>query len=367
MSDAALPATDRGPGRFGEPGSSLRRRSFLTGVAGVSAAAVAAKLAFDAQESFLRADVFTARASSYDIDLASIVRNGLLELGLGPERFRGKSVLLKPNLVEPSIEAPWINTHPSLVAATVEVFRGFGARDVFIAEGPGHCRDFGLTLDVSGIAEAARTLKVETVDLNHDDVITAVNRTRMTRLPELHLPATLRRADWIVSMPKLKTHHWVGVTAAMKNLFGMLPGVCYGWPKNVLHHMGINESIIDVNAAIKPHLAIVDAVVGMEGDGPLMGEAKPLGAIVIGTSLAAVDATAMRLMGVDPAKVAYMAWASGKLGPIAEAHIRQRGEPIRALASPFALMKQWRQIAGAPSARSAGGAAHPFAEPARIA
>ena len=57
----------------------------------------------------------------------------------------------------------------------------------------------------------------------------------------------------------------------MKNLFGVMPGLYYGWPKNVLHHAGIGGSILDINAAVKPHLAIVDGIIGMEGDGPIMG------------------------------------------------------------------------------------------------
>ena len=99
---------------------------------------------------------------------------------------------------------------------------------------------------------------------------------RWSTLGKLHLPRTLLSADFIVSMPKLKTHHWAGVTWPMKNLFGVMPGIVYGWPKNVLHYAGIPQSILDINATVKPHLAIVDAVVGMEGDGPIMGTPKPL-------------------------------------------------------------------------------------------
>ena len=140
-------------------------------------------------------------------------------------------------------------------------------------------------------------------------------------------------------MPKLKTHHWVGATLSMKNLFGVLPGVYYGWPKNVLHYAGINESIVDITATVRPHLAIIDGIVGMEGDGPIMGTAKTVGAIVMGTNLPAVDATAARLMGIDPWRLAYLAAASGRIGPIAERHIAQRGESIGSLARSFALIE----------------------------
>ena len=82
----------------------------------------------------------------------------------------------------------------------------------------------------------------------------------------------------------MKTHHWAGVTLAMKNLFGVMPGVYYGWPKNVLHYAGIPGSILDINAAVRPHLAIVDGIVGMEGDGPIMGTPRHAGLLVMGTN-----------------------------------------------------------------------------------
>ena len=82
------------------------------------------------------------------------------------------------------------------------------------------------------------------------------NKPGKTTLRYLWLPQSLRRADLTVLMPKMKTHPWVGVTLSMKNLFGVMPGICYGWPKNVLHQAGIPESILDIVAAVNPHLAI---------------------------------------------------------------------------------------------------------------
>ncbi len=124
----------------------------------------------------------------------------------------------------------------------------------------------------------------------------------------------------------------------MKNLFGVMPGVFYGWPKNVLHHAGIAGSILDITATVRPHLAIVDGIIGMEGDGPIMGTPRHAGVLILGTNLPAVDATSARLMGINPWRVAYLAGASGRLGPVSERHIAQRGEPIAALRQPFALL-----------------------------
>jgi uncharacterized protein (DUF362 family) len=126
----------------------------------------------------------------------------------------------------------------------------------------------------------------------------------------------------------------------MKNLFGLLPGIYYGWPKNVLHWEGIDQCIFDINATVRPHFAIVDGIVGMEGDGPIMGEPRHAGVIVMGRNLAAVDATCARAMGIDPKKVVHLAAASGRLGTIHETDIRQRGENIASVRTDFALMEK---------------------------
>ncbi|MHB1557635.1 MAG: DUF362 domain-containing protein [Isosphaeraceae bacterium] len=316
----------------------MKRRHFLTGLGGLTAAGLAADLAIDGQERFQRASVMIARAPSYAHDLEAIIRAGLAELGIGPANVRGRSILLKPNLVEPARGAPQVNTHPMVVRASAEVFRSLGACRVAVGEGPGHCRDSRLVLEESGMAEALAESRLEFVDLNHDDIRLVPNRSRWTDLPHLALPVSVDQFDWVVSLPKLKTHHWAGVTLSMKNLFGMMPGVYYGWPKNVLHHAGIARSILDINATVRPALAIVDGIIGMEGDGPIMGTPRHAGLLVMGTNLPAVDATCARLMRIDPRRVEYLALASGRLGPIADSHIDQRGETIDALAQPFRLL-----------------------------
>ena len=299
-----------------------------------------AKLWSDWDERSLRARVFIARAASYEADLESIISSGLRELGLSASWAKGRSVLLKPNLVEPFVDSPQINTHPAVVRAAAEVFRRWGAREVIVAEGPGHCRDAQLVLDQSGLGDVLDQARLEFVDLNHDDVSFVPNRFGATSLRELALPDTLRRADLIVSLPKMKTHHWAGVTLSLKNFFGVMPGVVYGWPKNVLHHAGIGRSIVDIVAAVRPHLAIVDGIIGMEGDGPIMGTPRHAGVLVMGTNLPAVDATCTRLMDINPWRIDYLSAASGRLGPIAERHIEQRGESIQAMRQRFRLLDQ---------------------------
>jgi uncharacterized protein (DUF362 family) len=121
-------------------------------------------------------------------------------------------------------------------------------------------------------------------------------------------------------MPKVKTHHWAGVTLSLKNMFGVVAGVAYGWPKNVLHWKGIDRSILDINAAVPPPVA-ADGIVAMEGVGPRHGSPRKLGCIVLSDDPVAADFTCARLMGLNPWRVPDLAQATQFLGNGATARI----------------------------------------------
>ncbi len=321
-------------------GRKMSRREMLgAGGALLLGGSIAAGLRFaSGRERGHRADVFIGRAPDYRRDLSRIVQDGLSSLGITHSEVRGKRILLKPNLVETARGQTHINTNPAVLLAVAEALRQFDAREVIVAEGQGHRRDSCLVLDESGMGEALEYADLSFIDLNHDEVVRVPNAGGWTDLGPLYLPRTLLDVDWVISVPKMKTHHWAGVTCSMKNLFGVMPGVVYGWPKNVLHYAGIAESILDINATVKPTLAIVDGVVGMEGDGPIMGTPKEVGCIVMGRNLPAVDATCSRIMDLNPYGISYLAQASGRLGPIHEKNITQRGEPIATLRTRFELL-----------------------------
>lgn len=285
-----------------------------------------------------RPRVCVARAASYAVDLEPILREALREVGIRPRDVAGKRILLKPNLVETTLGAGHINTHPEVVRAAARALRAFGAAEVLVGEGPGHRRDTVLVLEESGLAQVLVDEKLRFVDLNRQRGFAVANAGRRSGLLRLTFPVVLAEIDWIVSLAKLKTHHWAGATLAMKNLFGLMPGSYYGWPKNVLHYAGLQESILDINATVRPQLAIVDGIVGMEGDGPILGTAKSAGVVVVGTNLPAVDASAARVMGLDPARIRYLADAGGWLGPIAEEAIHQVGENLASVHTPFELV-----------------------------
>lgn len=323
----------------------MNRRQFLAGsaVASLAGAGCGQAPQWD-RAAYRKTDqsrVAILKAGAYDGRLADIVLRGIRLFGLA---VSGKTVVLKPNLVEFDPNGV-INTHPMVIAAAVDAFRTAGAREVIVAEGPGHRRDTEYLLTASGLLPVLREYRASYVDLNHDDERAVRCRSRYTRLGELRLPDTVLRADLLVSMPKLKTHHWAGVTLSMKNLFGVLPGAIYGWPKNVLHWAGLQESILDINSTIPvPRFAIVDGIVGMEGNGPIQGTAKPCGVLIVGDDLVAVDATAARLMTIDPAKVPYLARADEFLGNVAADRIRQVGERLDPLRQDFRVIDSFRAL-----------------------
>jgi len=318
-----------------------RRELLGAGAAVVVGGGLAAGLRVASQnERGLRAEVLITKAATYEEDLTRIILAGLAELGITRRELRGKNVVLKPNLVETARGAGHINTNPAVVAGAAEAFRRLDVGSVVVAEGQGHRRDSQIVLDESGMGLALREANLPFVDLNHDDFTRVDNGGSWSKLVPLFLPNALLASDWVVSLPKLKTHHWAGMTCSMKNFFGVMPGIVYGWPKNVLHYAGIAESILDINATVQPKLSIVDGIVAMEGDGPIMGTPKSAGYLVMGRNLPAVDATCARLMDLNPHGVGYLTGASGKLGPIGEPHITQRGETIASLAQRFTVLDE---------------------------
>jgi len=280
--------------------------------------------------------VHIARASSYDEPLAEILA-GQFEHFRATVPLKGKRVVLKPNLVEFHRDKV-INTDIRVVDAVIELCKREGAAEITVAEAPGHWRNVQFLVKESGLAAVLEKHGVRFVDLNHDEPVKMLNLGRMTGLDYLYLARTVVEAEVLISLPRLKTHHWAGVTLSLKNLFGTLPGICYGWPKNELHWRGIPNSVVDIACTNCPHLAIVDGIVGMEGDGPINGTAKPCGVLVMGADLLAVDATCSRIMQIPPERVPTLAMAMHKrLGLLKESMIPQLGEAIANVAVPFEL------------------------------
>ena len=185
------------------------------------------------------------------------------------------------------------------------------------------------------------TRKSDFVDLNRDELIRTPLRAGYTGMKALWLPRTVREADFLVSMPKVKTHHWSGVTLAMKNMFGIVPGARYGWPKNILHWKGIQESILDLCATVPIDFVIADGIMAMEGNGPLNGTPRPLGNIVLADDPVAADATCARLMGFEPDRIVHIREGARFLGNADLGRIDQAGEIVAPPAASFRVVPEF--------------------------
>jgi uncharacterized protein (DUF362 family) len=330
----------------------MRRRTFLkaAGIGGVAAGGGTLASLLLSPRRQPQAQVAIYRAASYREPFSKLIREGLLQYPDTIRRARAGTVVLKPNIVEYR-DGFRVNTHPAVIAGAIAAFQSLGARQVVVAEGPGHCRDTELLVTRSGIADAVSSEKSDFVDLNLDPAHAVSPASNHTRLGEIAFPETILSASLVVSLPKMKTHHWQGVTLSLKNMFGTVPGAVYGWPKNILHWSGIANSIVDINVALKPGFAIVDGVEGMEGDGPLRGDTVHAGVIVMGDNLTAVDATAARVMGFYPERVEHLALMLKHGGTLHESRIAQRGETIASVRQNFRVLDQFALLKQAPGLR----------------
>ena len=224
-------------------------------------------------------------------------------------RIHGKRVLLKPNVGRVAPCESGIVTHRDVVAAAIDSFREAGA-DVAVGESPIVGVKVLEAFEAAGITAVAEERDCPLIDMDR-------RRCVDVELPEGRAIHSIRVCedifdfDVIVSIPVMKMHMHTGVTLAVKNMKGCL------WRRSKVElHMlppiggidakPIDVAIADMSWALRPHLAIIDGTVGMEGLGPSAGKPKPLGAVVVGTDAFAADAVACRLMGTFAEQIAHL-------------------------------------------------------------
>jgi uncharacterized protein (DUF362 family) len=321
----------------------LDRRRFVGSAAGIAATAdlAAAWLWPKYSVSYRRTRSLVAilKAAEYSEKTETLLMEGLRLFRFS---LRGKTVLLKPNFVE-DLPGP-VNTNANIIGAAARCFLRLGATRVVIGEGPGHQRDTELVVQAAGLKPHLADRQIEFVDLNRDELARVKLKANYSGLGELWLPRTVLDSDFVVAMPKVKTHHWAGVTLSLKNMFGIVPGMKYGWPKNLLHWHGIHESILDICATVPIHFVIADGITAMEGNGPLQGTARELGRIVLADDPVAADATCARLMGFDPHRVQHLSEGGRFLGNLRADRITMLAERIEGPIRPFAVLPEFHYL-----------------------
>ncbi len=226
--------------------------------------------------------------------------------------LEGKSVLIKPNAARLASPGDGVTTHPQVVAATVDHLKEKGVRRIAIGES---CI-FGVNAEeafqVTGMKRISEEKEVELLDLDQGDPMEiVVPEGKVIR--RIKVPAVLKEFDFIISIPVMKTHMHTQVTLSIKNMKGLL------WRKEKarFHQLRYGEKITrgdkvldiaisEMASVLLPHLAIIDASVGMEGMGPAYGRAKKMGMILVGKNAVSADAVAARLMGLSPEAIPHL-------------------------------------------------------------
>ena len=283
---------------WGEWGKRFFRRLLIDGLGGVQVR----------QEQSV---VTWKNIASYEDDLFSALRE-MYQSFRQRVPLAGKKVFIKPNIVEFNSKRP-IHTNPMVIDAIIRLCIEEGAAEIVVGEGSGHRRNMGCLIRECGLEKVLVEHRIRFVDINYDQTQKVVNLGSKTNLGYIYFSKEAYESDVLISVPKLKTHHWTNVTLSLKNLFGIASGQAYGWPKNELHFQGIVNSIADINSTRKADLSVVDGIVGMQGDGPLYGDSIDANMLLMSDDPVAIDATCSRFMGFDPLKIEHIS-LSAKVG-----------------------------------------------------
>ncbi len=249
-------------------------------------------------------------------DVESAVREAV-ELAGGFDELIGRNsrVLVKPNQCKPSPRHSGCMTDGDVVEAVTRLVLERNPASVIIGDGAIAGYDFAgfstqEAFDSSGVTEVAGRLGVELRNLNKDsfEEVTVPNALVMDTV---RIAKTALESDVIISIPVLKTHIRTHATLALKNMKGVMPGA----EKRKSHRLGLDMAIVDLCAAARPHYAVIDATVGMEGLWQHPQDTRELGLIVAGSDALYVDVVGAALMGIDPSQIMhyhYMGEREGK-------------------------------------------------------
>lgn len=252
----------------------------------------------------MNSQVSIIKCDNYDPDrIYSCIKKSVDLLG-GIERFvgEGKKVLLKPNLLKAAKPEEAITTHPEFLRGVIRLVKE-RTKNIFIGDSPGGMIKAQDVYEYCGISKVAQEEQVELVQFNS---VVKKNNIPFARLVD--------EADVLISLPKFKTHNLTVITSAVKNIFGLIPGLYKVHAhKQAPNHIEFARKIAQIHALVKPNLNIVDAVMAMEGEGPSVGQPRKVGVVASSEDAVAVDAVLSKIIGLDPARV-YTSTEAARLG-----------------------------------------------------
>ncbi|MBN1254609.1 MAG: DUF362 domain-containing protein [Deltaproteobacteria bacterium] len=226
-----------------------------------------------------------------------------------PLSTKGKKVLIKPNVLRSSEPTEHIVTNPAVLRAVVEKVETMQPASLIVGDNPGII-SYGANEEAfrkTGLLEAAQGYYQ---NIGNDSVKVDFNPDFM---PTVSISQAVMDADVIISLPKFKTHGLTVITGAIKNSYGLLPGA----QKAKLHRAAgsaerFHEMLVDVFQIRVPDLFIVDAIVGMEGNGPASPDLREIGLILASDNAVALDAVIATMMGCEPGRLRFLRKAKEK-------------------------------------------------------
>jgi uncharacterized protein (DUF362 family) len=286
----------------------------------------------------MRSQVALVQSTEYVAEqIETAVRQAVDLLG-GMSRFvqPGQRVLVKPNLLQASDPVKSIITHPTVVRSVVRLVQEAGGR-VLIADNPFvppiSQRGWDSLYERSGYAAVAAETGAE---LNASIVPQQRPHPEGSLIKLMDTSSFLSEVDVVISVPKLKTHGMMRYTGAVKNLFGTVPGtIKAGYHVKLQTAERFAAMLLDLVSFVRPALTVMDAVVGMDGDGPAAGQPFAIGAILAAPDPVALDVAALGLVGHKPTSVATVAeavargWTTGRTSDL-----EILGEDLAAVAVP---------------------------------
>jgi len=264
--------------------------------------------------------VSIVKCSNYEQDEVDRAVRESLDLigGLGKFVRKGDNVLLKPNLLAPLPPEEAITTHPNIVRALVKLIEE-SESNAWIGDSSGGLFT-GLTsksLEICGFNRIAEESSAEIKNFDTGGIVHIAHQNG-DAVKEFNVAKAVVEADVIISVPKLKIHELLLLTGAVKNLVGVIPGA----GKRDLHSKAVKADqlshvLLDLYAAIKPKLSIMDAVIGLEGRGSIIegagfGNPRQIGLVLTSSDAVALDTVAALIMGYDPMKIGTIKLAHSK-------------------------------------------------------
>ena len=241
------------------------------------------------------ASVSILKCKNYEEAEVVQIMNKLLE-SIGLDKITDKKILLKPNILYAAQPEKAVTTHPAVLKAIIKYLQKNG-NTVFAGDSPAF-QNQEAAASKAGLKQVADECGVPWMDFTQTAAIPAPEGKLVK---SFQLASILNDVDIVISLPKMKTHSLMYYTGAIKNMFGLVPGLS----KSALHlrfpdRDNFAQMIVDLNLAVKPNYAIMDAVVGMEGPGPGSGKPRQVGLLLASDNVLALDMTAARIMGYKP-------------------------------------------------------------------